>query len=138
MPARGTFEPFGTYVLLEDGGDALPVEVTPMFWPELISGERRSEGATKIAAGHGWLMCALPKKDDPPTWEMHPAGDEILYMLSGALDVVLEQPDGEQVIALRAGTACVVPRGVWHRTVVRVPGDMLAITYGKGTQHRPI
>ena len=68
---------------------------------------------------------------------MHPAGDEILYLVDGALDVILEQKNGERVVTLQPGTACVVPRGTWHRQIVHQPGELLAITYGKGTQHRP-
>src|SRR4030095_10812442 len=37
-------------------------------------------------------------------------------LLSGALDVVLEQPDrDDSATALQAGRAFVVPRGIWHR-----------------------
>jgi oxalate decarboxylase/phosphoglucose isomerase-like protein (cupin superfamily) len=72
-------------------------------------------------------------------WEMHPRGDEILYMLDGAIDVVLEQADGTtQTVALDAGAACLVPRATWHRLLSRAPGHLLALTYGKGTQHRPL
>ena len=40
-------------------------------------------------------------------------------------------------MTLQPGTACVVPRGTWHRQIVHQPAELLAITYGKGTQHRP-
>jgi len=53
-------------------------------------------------------------------WEMHPAGDECLHLLSGAIDVVVEQGGLSQVVELRAGSSCVVPRGHWHRQVVFV------------------
>jgi mannose-6-phosphate isomerase-like protein (cupin superfamily) len=45
--------------------------------------------------------------------------------------------DGERLVALEAGMTCIVPRGVWHRAIVREPGDTLHITRGEGTQHRP-
>jgi len=141
MLARMMDQPFAVgdaHVFLEDGGAALPVAVTPTFWRELITGENRSHGVRQIAESTGWLVCALPKKEDDRGWEMHPAGDEILYMMSGAVDVVLEYDNVKRLIPLHEGTACVVPRGTWHRTITRAPGDMLAITYGKGTQHRPL
>ena len=50
---------------------------------------------------------------------------------------MLALPEGECAIALRAGATCIVPKGVWHHFVVREPGEMLGITFGRGTQHRP-
>ena len=60
-----------------------------------------------------------------------------LCLLTGAVDVVLDEADGERVVELTAGQTCIVPRGVWHRAIVREPGDTLHITRGAGTQHRP-
>lgn len=133
-----SFDLSGTYVHLEDGGVALPVEVTETFWQELMTGEARSDGVARIAAGDGWLVTANRFERDTPMWEMHPEGDELLLMLSGALDVVFDGADGERAVELRAGSACRVPRGTWHRLVVREPGLMLGVTRGKGTQHRPV
>ena len=65
------------------------------------------------------------------------AGDEVVYLLSGVVDMVLGESSGERIVALRAGTACVVPAGVWHSANVRVAGQALHITRGAGTQHRP-
>jgi mannose-6-phosphate isomerase-like protein (cupin superfamily) len=85
-----------------------------------------------------WLLTKFHMHCDTPTWEMHPAGDEVLYLLSGAMEVILEERDGNRVVELHAGEACLVPRGVWHRQLVRTAGDLLAITYGKGTQVRAV
>jgi mannose-6-phosphate isomerase-like protein (cupin superfamily) len=67
---------------------------------------------------------------------MHPHGEEVLLMLSGAISMVFDQPGGETRVPLEAGKACVVPRGTWHRAIVHTPGRMLGITYGRGTEHR--
>ena len=50
----------------------------------------------------------------------------------------MEVGPGERRVALASGQACLVPRGVWHRVVVREPGRLLFVTYGEGTQHRPL
>ena len=54
-------------------------------------------------------------------------------------DVLLRSdPDdaaGEQVIALRGGQACIVPRGAWHRQVVRAPSLLLFLS--PDSVHRP-
>jgi mannose-6-phosphate isomerase-like protein (cupin superfamily) len=85
----------------------------------------------------GVIAGAVRMTGDTP-WEMHPGGDECLHLLSGAIDVILEVGGVQQTIALRAGGACVIPRGKWHRQAVREPGDLLFITPGVGTQLRAI
>ena len=125
---RPAFDLATTYVQLDDGPRALAVEVDDEFWQTI---DRRSE------LQGGRLVGRLHNAQDWDIWEMHPAGDEVVCLLSGAIDVVLDEPDGERVVALEAGRTCIVPRGVWHRAIVREPGDTLHITRGDGTQHRP-
>ena len=69
---------------------------------------------------------------------MHPAGDEILFLLEGKATFVLELPDGLKEIALGAGRLLVIPQGVWHTAKVSQPGRLMAITAGQRTQHRPM
>ena len=76
--------------------------------------------------------------DAPHDGEMHPDGDEILFLISGALSVRLELPDGDETIELVAGDAVVVPRGVWHKVTMREPGQLLHITPGPAGEARPI
>jgi mannose-6-phosphate isomerase-like protein (cupin superfamily) len=61
---------------------------------------------------------------------MHPDGDELLYLVSGAIAVRLELPDGDQTIELGAGDALVVPQGVWHKITLREPGRLIHVTPG--------
>ena len=122
------FDLAGAYVHLEAGGGAVTEEVGADFWQTL---------ATRDYAGRR-LVGVFHMTDDPPAWEMHPAGEEVLLLLSGAIGVVLQEADGERVVELRPRNACIVPRGVWHRQLVRMPSDLLAITPGAGTQHRPV
>ncbi|HJQ97671.1 MAG TPA: cupin domain-containing protein [Candidatus Polarisedimenticolaceae bacterium] len=125
--ARGPFDPSRTYVQLLDGGGAVTIDVTPDFWRTTVN--RHADG--RLAFTHH-----LDR--DSPTWERHPEGEELVYLLSGAIDFVLERPDGDEIVRLRAGLAYLVPRGVWHRQVVRSPGDILFVTAGRGTEHRPV
>jgi mannose-6-phosphate isomerase-like protein (cupin superfamily) len=136
-PGSG-FDPIRTYVFLNDGGAAARIEVTESFWGELMSGAARSDDAVLVARGDGWLVSAYDMTASMTMWEGHPAGDEMLCALSGDLEAVLQDGAGERVVSLRAGTCCVVPKGAWHRLVVRAPGRLLAMTYGKGTDHRPL
>ena len=46
----------------------------------------------------------------------------------------------EVVAALepKSGQTLVIPTGIWHRGIVRLPGELLFITAGAGTEHRPV
>jgi mannose-6-phosphate isomerase-like protein (cupin superfamily) len=75
------------------------------------------------------------RSDEPgerDEWELHPDQDELLYLVSGATDVLLrDDPDddaSERVIVLTGGQACVVPRGAWHRQVVHAPSLLLFLS----------
>lgn len=138
MKSEASFDLTNTYVFLEDGGQAPTIEVDEKFWRELMSGNASSAGARLVAGGLGWLTAIYRLERDTTSWEMHPAGDELLVCLSGAIDIVLEVDGGDRVVELTQGKSCIVPRGVWHKQVVRAAGEELAVTYGRRTQHRPL
>lgn len=49
-------------------------------------------------------------------WECHPTGDELLYVLDGAVEVtILLEPGGAEVSTARKGQVVIVPKGLWHR-----------------------
>jgi mannose-6-phosphate isomerase-like protein (cupin superfamily) len=76
--------------------------------------------------------------DAPHDGELHPDGDELLYLISGAVSVRLELPDGDRIVELAAGDALVVPRGTWHKITLREPGRLIHITPGPNGDHRPL
>lgn len=119
-----------TYVHLADGPAARCVEVTPDFW--------RTIGMRSDLRG-GRLVTASRFTADWPHWEMHPAGEELVVLASGAVDLVLEDSRGERkTIPLRGRGALLIPRGTWHFAKVHEPSEMWFVTYGEGTQHRGI
>lgn len=67
----------------------------------------------------------------PHAGEMHLDGDELLYLVEGAVDLVLDEESGERCASLQPGQAFVVPRGVWHRVVVKEPCCLLYFTPGR-------
>ena len=75
--------------------------------------------------------------ESPHGGEMHPDGDELLYLISGRVQVVLELDDGDRVVDVDAGQALVVPRGVWHLIRVVEPGQLFNITPGPRGDARP-
>jgi mannose-6-phosphate isomerase-like protein (cupin superfamily) len=79
----------------------------------------------------------------PHRGELHPDGDELLYLISGRVDVVLDDGDqktigAETTTSLEPGDAFIVPKGVWHRVLVIEPSHFVHITPGPGSAHRPL
>ncbi len=78
----------------------------------------------------------------PHLGEVHPDGDEFLYVVSGTMELVLDDGDAQTVgvetnVVLRAGDAYVVPRGVWHRLEATEPGRLVHVTPGPNGSYRP-
>jgi mannose-6-phosphate isomerase-like protein (cupin superfamily) len=137
--ADDTFDPAVNYLLLEPEGTAVRLPGGAPFWSQVMSGQASDPGIRQLLGSeHGRLLSMLPMTADWQNWEMHPAGDEVLFMLDGHATFVFELADGLQEIALAAGRVLVVPRGVWHTARVTAPGRLLGITAGSGTQHRAV
>ena len=76
-------------------------------------------------------------QDAPHGGEMHPDGDEILYIVSGRMRIVGDSaPDNP--IELGPGEACIVRKGEWHLLTVIEPAQLVHITPGPRGEHRPI
>ena len=86
----------------------------------------------------GRLVCVLPQTESWDSWERHPAGEEVVFLISGRVDVVQDIDGEERVIPLRPGEALINPPGVWHTARVHEPGAALFITPGRGTEVRPL
>ena len=123
------FDPLATFVYLPDGPAATLLPVTPDFWEEL-------EAREDLAGGR--LVSAYRFEADWASWERHPAGDELVVQLSGAVDFVLDENGRERVVELRGRGALLVPRGLWHTARVLEPSEALFVTRGDGTEHRPV
>ncbi len=76
--------------------------------------------------------------DAPHDGEMHPDGDELLHLVSGAVTVRFELDGGETLVELGSGDAVVVPKGVWHKITMREPGQLIHITPGPHGDARPL
>jgi mannose-6-phosphate isomerase-like protein (cupin superfamily) len=72
----------------------------------------------------GRLVCVTSETKTWSDWERHPAGDELVVLLSGRVDVVREVTDGLVRVQLTPGQAAINPRGVWHTSDVLEPGKL--------------
>ena len=72
----------------------------------------------------------------PHGGEVHPDGDELLYVISGRLRISLDSLDEDLI--LNPGQACIVPRGEWHQVDVLEPTQLVHVTPGPRGDHRPL
>jgi mannose-6-phosphate isomerase-like protein (cupin superfamily) len=63
-------------------------------------------------------------------WEMHPDTDELLFALQGSVSVEVFDAGGHELVPLRTGSLCIVPRGRWHRHVDAV--DLVELYHTPG------
>jgi mannose-6-phosphate isomerase-like protein (cupin superfamily) len=127
-------------------GQSIPVGV-PFDPSTQVVGLARSTGEACLMAGtdkgppriDGYTVGAPIITDDPPhAGEMHPDGDELLYVVSGRFNVSLELDTERRDVEVCQGEALVVPRGVWHLVTLQEPGQLVHITPGPGGDHRPV
>lgn len=137
-PRYNAFDPFAVHLHLDAQGDALLIDDVPGFWAALMRGDTGRADVARVATQPGYLMGGFRLDSDPGHWEVHPQGDEIIQLLSGAVDFIFREKDGERRVELRGRATCIVPRGVWHRTMVHAPSEIVFTTWGLGTQHEPI
>src|SRR5213593_4304445 len=96
------------------------------------------EGITEEPSGpiedfefHGCTVGVASFKGRPP-WELHPEGDELLYILAGSCELTVLEPEGAVSRVLRQGDLAVVPRGCWHNNDAANEVKMLYITPATG------
>jgi mannose-6-phosphate isomerase-like protein (cupin superfamily) len=129
-----TFDLSRTFVHLGLGATATPI-------PDFSWTSSFMDAYAQSVAGdgdEGRLVCIVAQDATWDTWERHPAGEEVVFLISGRVDIVLDLDDGQRIIELHAGEAMVNPTNVWHTARVHQPGRALFITPGCGTEHRPL
>ena len=117
-----------TFAVLKGDLSVETVDVSPTLYSEL---DARFEQFRSCV-----LVSTHEFSADWPTWERHPAGDEIVILLSGAASMVLKTDSGREVVELdEPGAYVVVPRNTWHTSRVARSARMLFIAPGEGTEN---
>lgn len=109
--------------------EQLPVFDGSMQWYQRYASEHASDGP------EGRLVTVHSFTENWPSWEMHPKGAELVYVIAGAMTLVQDLDGEHRAIELRAGQAAINPPGVWHTAKVTEHATALFITAGEGTQH---
>lgn len=112
--------------------------------PEFPSDERAMQwymdyGQRHAADGaEGRLVSMFRFTEDWPSWEMHPAGAEVVLCTSGSMTLTQQHPDGRiEKVTLAPGEYAINPPGVWHTADIVGETTAMFITAGMGTEHRP-
>ena len=117
------------------GRGARAVEEPQFTGPEWYEqyGERHGDDLDE-----GRLVSLFRFEEPWTSWEMHPAGDEVVCCVQGHMTLHQELPDGStKKHELGPGEYAINPRGVWHTADTDGPVVALFITAGKDTTHRP-
>ena len=118
----------GEFAIFAPGGALTTKTVSPTFFQELDSefaGFADHLLVSRFAFEEAW-----------PTWEMHPKGDELVFLLEGDTDFVLRTQQGETTVRVsEPGQYIIVPKGAWHTARPHAPTAMLFLTPGEGTEN---
>jgi mannose-6-phosphate isomerase-like protein (cupin superfamily) len=104
-------------------GSITPEAMDDDFWTKRV-----------LEFGEGQLISRMTTAASWDSWEMHPNGDELIFQLSGEMELVIEGITTP--IQLKTGSFAVVPKGHWHTANVIEAGDAIYVTNGLGTQHK--
>jgi mannose-6-phosphate isomerase-like protein (cupin superfamily) len=114
------------FIVLNSVQIATEVPVTPNIYEELDA----NFGQFKACL----LVSEYTFSSDWTSWEMHPNGDETLYLISGEATLLLYSESVESRIEFNSpGSFAIIPKGVWHTALVNNNCTILFITPGEGT-----
>ena len=85
----------------------------------------------------GRLVSLYDFNESWDSWEMHPAGEELVVCIAGEITLIQERPDGNfHAETLTANQYAINAAGTWHTADVSTSATVMFITAGVGTQHR--
>ncbi len=117
-----------TYTLLHASGEVEKVVGGKRFWD--------TPRPVQDRIGQSWLLSEHHYLKDWDEWVMHPACDELFYLLSGSMDIILDTGTQNNVISLNANDLATIPRSVWHTIKLHSPCHVLNISRELDTKHR--
>ncbi len=127
MPiAPGPYAIDDVRLIMGPDGAATPKTVSDNFYAELDQ---------DFGDFRGHILIQRFEFSQPwPTWEMHPEGDEFVYLLEGDTDFVLWGDGAERLVRINEpGSFVMVPKGAWHTARPHAKTVMLFVTPGAGT-----
>lgn len=99
-----------------------------------IAAQERKSGPPERIDGMTLGIITM-ENDAPHGGEVHPDGDEILYVISGKLRVTGDSSTAEPLV-LESGAACIIKKSEWHKVEVLEKTQLMHITPGPNGDHR--
>lgn len=99
-----------------------------------VSIRERKSGPPERMAGMTLGIITM-EGDAPHGGEMHPDGDEIIYVISGKLRIIGDSSKSEPLVLL-PGAACIIRKGEWHNVEVLEKTQLMHVTPGPNGSHR--
>ena len=120
------------FIHLGLGATAVPQPpFTGMEWYAGYGARHDGDGAD------GRLVSLHDFSESWDSWEMHPAGEEVVLCLEGTMTLHQEHADGStDTVTIAAGEYAVNPPGTWHTADVTGSATAVFITAGLRTEHR--
>ena len=100
-----------------------------------VSTPNMHKGAAKPFDGLNVGVVTMDKASN--NGEVHLNGDEILYVISGELNLTSDSNPNES-LSLCSGESCIIKKGEWHKVNVIQTAQLIYITPGLNNEHRPI
>jgi len=100
----------------------------------LVSTRLRKPGPPERIDGMTVGVVTISPGQSPHNGEMHPDGDEILYVISGHLQLLYDS--GKEPVNFVAGEACIVSKGEWHLVDCLEETTLMHITPGPNGEAR--
>ena len=127
-----SIEHYPVHLGLGARAETLPEYTGGMDWYARYSADHAADGR------EGRLVSMFTFTESWTSWEMHPAGDEVVICVAGAMTLHQELADGStNSVTIKSGEYAINPPGAWHTADVEGSATAVFITAGEGTQHRP-
>src|SRR5713101_2863159 len=97
--------------------------------------EGMPEMSMKFLAPVNNTTLIVSRGSSPSSWERHPGGDEMIYIVEGAAEIVTLTDGGPVKSKIGEGSLFVCPQGLWHRTIPHPSVAALYMTPGEGTEN---
>jgi len=124
------FDLQSTFIVVEPNQSIIPINVTPTFFQDLDKNFGNFQDRL--------LISCLSFDKDWPSWEIHPHGDEIVYLLLGEAEMIIKKDNNQETIFInKPGSYIIIPKATWHTAKIKVPTTMLFITPGQDTENKP-
>lgn len=94
----------------------------------------RSNRSGKSLGSFDGCALGVARFSEHPLWERHPAGDEMLQVIEGELDLTVLTGTGPVEMTLRPGSVFVVPRGLWHSPRPRGLVTLMHLSNAEGSE----